>query len=351
MRAIVLLCGLLFAVACTNPPYRGKDVLGADDFVMDSYKIREGKFAILDMEGRYFTELDPKLLEEYKDALHEDDVLDIALYHPTREDLIASVATISASIGFPVREGSVHLPDLGAVAVVGLTMEEAREKIRTRYAEQIRDVDVFLAYKERPDRKVELAGLVHSPYIPVNGKVRLFDVLSQAQVPPEANLFKSYMIRDNALLPVDLYKLVKEGDMSQNVVMRGGDKIYIAENAASSLMVLGEVGKEQVIPLPNGFMTLRHAIAAAGGIPFTGDKSFIQVIRGNILRPKIYTLNWEHVIHLPSDSMLLMPGDIVYVAATPITEWNRFISQLLPTFVAIDLVNKGIKSLGINIDQ
>ena len=45
--------------------------------------------------------------------------------------------------------------------------------------------------------------------------------------------------------------------------------------------------------------------------------------------------------------MLLMPGDIVYVAATPITEWNRFVSQILPTLVGIDLIAKGAKGVGI----
>ena len=137
--------------------------------------------------------------------------------------------------------------------------------------------------------------------------------------------------------------------MTQNIVMRGGDKVYIADASASSLMVLGEVGKERVVDLPNGFMTLRQALAEAGGIPYTGDKAYIQVIRGNILHPKIYTLNWRHVIHLPSDSMLLIPGDIVYVAATPMTEWNRFVSQLLPTFIGLDLVTKGVKSIGVNV--
>ena len=47
--------------------------------------------------------------------------------------------------------------------------------------------------------------------------------------------------------------------------------------------------------------------------------------------------------------MLLIPGDIVYVAATPIAEWNRFVNQLLPTFIALDLVTKGIKSVGVNV--
>ena len=51
-------------------------------------------------------------------------------------------------------------------------------------------------------------------------------------------------------------------------------------------MVLGEVNKERVVDLPNGFMTLRHALAEAGGIPFTGDRAYIQIIRGGISTQK-----------------------------------------------------------------
>ena len=84
----------------------------------------------------------------------------------------------------------------------------------------------------------------------------------------------------------------------------------------------------------------------AGGIPYTGDKSVIQVIRGNILRPKVYTLNWEQILHLPNDSLLLMPGDTVYIAAKPITEWNRFIEQLLPSFGGVQVINATGKIIG-----
>lgn len=133
--------------------------------------------------------------------------------------------------------------------------------------------------------------------------------------------------------------------MSQNIVMRGGDKIYIADAAASTLMVMGEVRQEKVIDVPSGSLSLREALALAGGIPYTGDKGCIQVIRGNILRPKIYTLNWKHVMRLPTTSLLLMPGDIVYVAATPITEWNRFITQIFPTLTGIELFRKGVSGV------
>ena len=339
----ILLCG------CGSAPYMGKDLFGADEFVLDSYKIREGKFSILEMEGKTYEDFDDALLAEYQDAIHEDDLLEIALYHPKRTDLAMAVQEIGRSVGYRVTNGRIALPDLPPVEVANLTLEEARQKIQRSYDREIKDVEIFLTYRDRIARRVELAGLVAVPSIPVDGRMRLFDALSRARVPSDANLFKSYIIRDQLLLPVDFRKLLKEGDMSQNIVLRGGDKIYIADPGSATLMVMGEVGVERTLNLPNGFISLRQALAEAHGIPYTGDKSYIQIIRGNIVKPKIYTLSWEHVIHLPNDSLLLMPGDIVYVAAKPITEWNRFISQLLPSFTTIDIIGKSCGSWGFSV--
>lgn len=347
MRILIL---LFFALsACTNPPYRGSEVCGADDFVMDSYHIKEGKFAILEMEGKCFDCLDECLLCEYDDVIQNGDLLHVVIHHPTRTDLAASIAAIGNEMGYRVVDGKVRLPTLPSVEVVGLTPEEARGKIEEAYRGEITDIDVFLTLRERGERNVELIGMVELPMIPVDGKTRLFEVLAVAKLAPSANLFKSYLVREGCLVPVDLYKLVKEGDMSQNVVMRGGDKIYVADAAASNLMILGEVNKQRVVELPNGFMTLRQALAEAGGIPITGDKRYIQVIRGNMVHPKIYTLNWEHVVRLPSESLLLIPGDIVYVAATPIAEWDRFVNQILPTLVSYDLITRGAKNVGVTL--
>jgi polysaccharide export outer membrane protein len=345
-RLFLFICAAFCMASCSGP-YMGKDLFGADEFVLDSYKIREGKFSILEMEGCPSEDFDDGLLAEYQDRIHEDDVLQIVLYHPKRQDIVLAVQNIGTTIGYRVMGGQINLPDTPAVYVAGLTLDEARKKIQDHYNAHISDTEIFITYKERIVRKVELMGMTGLSSVPVDGKIRLFDLLSKAKIPPEANLFKSYIVREGKMLPVDLRKLVKEGDMQQNIVMRGGDKIYIADPSASSLMVMGEVGRERVINLPNGFVSLRHALAEAGGIPYTGDKSYIQIIRGSICKPKIYTLSWEHVIHLPNDSLLLMPGDIVYVAATPITEWNRFISQLLPSFSGFDVMFKSCSNWGV----
>jgi polysaccharide export outer membrane protein len=332
----------LFLTACSNTPYKGSQVVGADEFVIDSYKIKAGKFSILEMEGQPLVALNPELLEEYTNTVEDGDTLKVALFHPSRGDLVNAVRAIGEEIGYPVSGGKITLPELRPIEIAGLKLGEARSRIQEAYDQEIDEIEVFLSFAKRKQKKVELAGMVSQSTLPVNGKLRLFEVLAEANVPPHANFFKSYLVRDGVPVPVDMNRLVKEGDMSQNVVMRGGDKLYIAEASASTLMVMGEVRQERVIDVPNGSLPLRSALAMAGGIPFTGDKGVIQVIRGNILRPKIYTLNWKHVMRLPTSSMLLMPGDIVYVAATPITEWNRFIQQIFPTLTGIELFRKGV---------
>lgn len=338
MPRVFAILGLFFlALSCTSccHNYANYCVEGADAFVCDSYRIREGKFSILEMMGQDVADLEPDAMDEYTDFVYEDDILNIAVYHPTRRDLMESVKMINDTIGFKVVHGMVDIPDLEPVQVAGLTLTEAAHKIQEKYREQIQDIEVFVTYKDRLSRHVELAGLVSQATIPVDGKVRLFEVLSQAKIPPDANLYMSYVSRDGCPLRVDLYQLIHEGDMCQNIVMRGGDKIYIASAREARIMVMGEVGYPVPVDLPRGSMSLREALVTAGGIPYTGDRKHIQVIRGNLCRPKIYVLAWDHIVHLPNESLLLMPGDTVYISEKPITQWNRFISQLLPSFTGL----------------
>lgn len=332
----ILFLGLLSLFAGCTRICHDYSVMGADEFVCDSYQIRQGKFAILEMEGIEVEELCEDAMQEYRDVIAEDDILNIVVYHPSRKDLMDAIQFINDSVGgFRVTNGTVDLPDIPPVYVAGLTLQEAKIRLQDQFQDHVHNAEIFITYEDRLTRRVELTGMVSTSAVPVDGKKRLYEVLAIARLPPDANLFLSYVVRNGRPLPVDLFKLVNEGDMSQNIVMRGGDKIFIASKLDSSVMVMGEVNVPKPVHLPYGFMSLREALVNAGGIPYTGDKRHIQVIRGNLKCPKIYILAWEHIIHLPNDSLLLMPGDTVYVSAKPITEWNRFISQLLPTAQAV----------------
>lgn len=323
---------ILLLASCCSVPCKDYAIVGASEFVVDSYKIRQGKLAILEMEGICVDELSCDAMHEYIDVVGEDDILSIVVFHPTRKDMMDSINRINTIVGgFRVYKGLVSLPDIPPVAVAGCTLDEARERIKEAFNKQIADTEVFVKYQDRLSRKVELAGLVMTDSVPVDGKIRLFEVIAKAKIPPNANLYMSYVLRNDKPLAVDLHRLMNEGDMMQNIVMRGGDKIFIAAPSDAKVMVMGEVGLPRPIDLPYGFMSLREALVQAHGIPFTGSKSNIQVIRGNLPSPKIYTLSWEHIVHLPNSSLLLMDGDTVYVSEKPITKWNRFIDQLLPS--------------------
>ena len=202
---------LLLCASCSNPPLRGGDILGAEEFVMDSFKIREGKCAILELEGKPTEPISAELLDEYDDLIQEGDLLKIAVHHPTRLDISNSVQKIGSTMGFPVIGGAVQLPELEPVCVKGLTIEQARQKIQEQYDKSIQDTEVFVSYGERVERKVQFIGLVGNTHVSIDGKKRLYDVLSIAKLAPNANLFKSYVVRDEQLLPVDLYRLVKRG--------------------------------------------------------------------------------------------------------------------------------------------
>ena len=345
MRLLFLLVSLCLC-GC-NSPYRGYDVLGPDEFVLDSYRIREGKNAILEMAGTPLLALDPELLEPYEDRLRDGDLLSIRLYQAGLGSHASLHPPLNTTLDCTVDQGQIVLPDLGVISVGNLTLEEAQKKLEKEYLDQIGAVQVFLNFRDRGQTRVEFIGLVQATSLPVYGHTRLYDVLATAKVVHRANFYASYVLRDGHPLPIDLHRLLIEGDLSQNIVLRGGDKIFIADPAESRVMVMGEVAHQKAVSMTKPYINLREALAEAGGIPFTGDRRFIQVIRGNVLKPRIYTLNWLHVIHLPNDSLLLMPGDVVYVAATPITEWSRFINQLLPSFFIIGEASRGGAFVGL----
>ena len=138
--------------------------------------------------------------------------------------------------------------------------------------------------------------------------------------------------------------------MRQNIYLQSNDKIFIAKEDEAKIIVFGEVNNPGLINLPKGYMSIKEAIAKSSGIAFTGDQAHILVIRTSAKDPKIYELSFKDLLNLPTRALLLMDEDILYVSAKPITDWNRFINQVLPTIAMYDTAFNRLKNLGIFID-
>lgn len=327
---------ILILSGCVPHIYEGT-TYGIDEFIADSSFIASGQLINLQSNDGCNNDdaslnIDPIL--DFQDLIIEGDILFVQLYYPERPDHVQAFNLINDQIGFSVSEGSICLPHLGIVEVIGMPLSQAQEKIQQLYFKELKTGQIFVGFKTRKERQVQIIGSGTS-MVSIKGGARLSEVLAKADLSPHSNLSRSYLIRNNKRLPIDFYKLIHEGDASQNIILRGGEQIFIAKPDEVSVMVMGEIRKPHIIPIPYGSVALLEALAITKGILFTGDQSHIYVIRGEINRPKIYDLAWEELIRQPNRSGLLMKGDVVVITEKPITQWNRFINQLQPSITCL----------------
>ncbi|MCF8106264.1 MAG: polysaccharide export protein [Desulfohalobiaceae bacterium] len=181
--------------------------------------------------------------------------------------------------------GKITLPLLGAIEVQGLTTEEAEEHIENLYAQDyLQDPNVTVFVKEQYGSKISVLGSVEKPgTFDYFGRQRLLDVLAMAGGLKE-NAGRQVHIRrssdGDSLKPekylVDMHKLIREGNSSLNLVIKGGDVVYVPE--AGTVYVDGAVRKPGNYSIQEG-MTAQEAIVAAGGFSSIADQKEIKLVR------------------------------------------------------------------------
>ena len=109
------------------------------------------------------------------------------------------------------------------------------------------------------------------------------------------------------------------------------------------IFIAGEVGQQQTIDLPfDRHLSLAEAIYGGAGIePTTGDPSRIYVVRvkssvAGRVESFIFHFNASNLVNTPAMTMLQMrPDDYVVVLPRAITNWSRFVTQLVPTLNSV----------------
>jgi len=193
-----------------------------------------------------------------------------------------------------------------------------------------------------PMKEITILGEVRTPdKYKVNLDTTLTDALSIAKGvnKDSADLYMAYVARNRQILPINLKRLLDIGDMSQNMIMEDGDIIYIPNINEKKFYVLGEVAKPGVVYYSDP-VDLVEALARAGGFLTTARRSQVVVVRGDIRSPQIYEINLLSMMEGRSmERFAMQKGDIVYIPRTAIADWNVFLSQILPTLQAVDIID------------
>ncbi len=257
-----------------------------------------------------------------------DDRLEISVYGES--DL--------QKIEVPVRpDGMISFAFIGDVLAAGRTVEALREEMMQRLGQYLRSPQVSIILKEFSQRRVYVGGEVRTPgLVYLSGREQtVLDALYKAGLVTEkANLKEAYIIRANKIVAADFKSLVR-GDLTQNVNLVDQDVVYVPENTNRFVYVLGEVKRNDAF-LVGGPTPIITLLAQAGGFTTIAKQKEIAVIRGGLRHPEVAYVNAKLLIKGDaSQNIMVMPGDIVYVATTALGKYNNFIDQLLHTLTFV----------------
>jgi len=322
------------------------------------------------------------------------DILNITVWdHPELTITSENTATNGHVVG---NDGRFYFPYAGKIQAYGKTTGQIRDALEKKLASFITNPQISVRVAIFRSQKVYTSGAVLKPSTLKVSDVPLTvrDAISQSGgVTP--NLFSGYasLARGNKKISIDLNRMLKHNDNSQNFLLKNGDRLHIIEkdetvewrnelnraiqkentlnpiklrfalqkersiarlkkqlerelkSGQAKVFVMGEVHKPGSVryAIEDG-MTLAEAINDAGSFrEETVNPKGVFVIRQETINDKIPTV---YQLPLASvHSMLLAeqfnvrPRDIVYVTATPTIRWNRVLSQLIPSLTLVNTIS------------
>ena len=356
-RKTLLLFLCIALTGCAYAPGMNMDIespaLKEKPFKVKGYNIKPINSTLIallhekenDATGDSRFELPPKA-EQYEYKIGPYDVLNITVWD--HDDLqmaeSAPAATLpgeppgSKATGHLVdSQGMMFFPHIGAIKVAGLTVREVRELLTKRLAKEIPDPQLDVRVAAYRSKRVYVVGEVTKRgALPLGDTpLRVLDAIAAMDGIDnrDADLRNGALIREGKVYPIDFKKLYDEGDLSKNYLLQDGDVVNIPSSFNNKVYIMGEVNKPSRQYIRNRDLTLADVISKADGInEKTADTSKIFVFRLQNNEPVIYNLNAHSAEgFLLATQFQLNPLDLVYVAPTGLTRWDRLMDQLVST--------------------
>ncbi|MDW7749073.1 polysaccharide export protein [Halomonas sp.] len=289
-------------------------------------------------------------IDNYTYHIGEGDVLSITVYdHP--ELTIPSGGERSAEeAGNTVhQDGTIFYPFIGRIEVVGRTVIEVRDEIERRLVPYIAEPQVEVKIAAFNSQRVQVTGQVENPgRLPVtNVPMTVLDAVSlSGGLSEKANWHGVQLTRDGETRTISLYAMLNNGDLSRDVLLKGGDVLHVPDLGSQKVFVMGEVAEPQMLPMGRTRLTLTDALSQAGSLrEAQADASGIFVFRRQPENDRklatVYQLDARNAAAMVlGTEFQLEPADVVYVTTTSLGRWNRVINQLLPTVTAMYQVTR-----------
>lgn len=281
-------------------------------------------------------------------VIDSGDILSIVVWgHPELATAVMTVQTpalsaaeVAAAIappsGFVVdHEGMLQFPFAGTISVRGLTEEQARDLLVSKISRYINKPNVTLRVQAYRSKRIYVDGEVKAPGLQAITDIpmTLIEGINRAGgLLPTADQSRILVMRGGAKYAVNLPKMVQTGVDPASIMLMPGDVVRVLSRDERKVFVAGEVTSPKSLTMHNGSLTLNEALGESGGVnPTTGDSRRIYVVRKSSKEPVVYQLDAGSPGAMAIAELFELDAkDLVYVAATPLTNWHRTISLLFP---------------------
>lgn len=140
-------------------------------------------------------------------------------------------------------QGTIAVPLIGEMEVVGYTHDELKENLRKKLAEYIKGtINLTVSIRSTDAMLVSVFGRVGQPdNYPVSDQTSIFKVISMAGGPSDdANIRRIKIYRESGesnYVTIDLTRYLDSGQMNQAAMVNPGDVIYVPrkENAVREM--------------------------------------------------------------------------------------------------------------------
>lgn len=259
------------------------------------------------------------------------DVLSLRIFAGGEEQHAAQL-TVSS-------QGTINVPFIGSVKADGLNVSELEKSITDPLAaDYLVDPEVTVAVNEYHSLQYYISGAVGAPGLyEMKSQPSLLELIAKAGglTPNRGNV--AYILRPSdktaaakskggdaeAAQPpqkIDLKKLLDQGDMSQNIILKSGDVVYVPLStslnlAESKIYVEGEVDSPGAYDYQEGMTALSACIMAGGFTKFAAPNR-ARIIRQNGDEQKVIKIDLEDVKIGKIQDIQILPGDRIHIPET-----------------------------------
>jgi len=178
------------------------------------------------------------------------------------------------------RDGTVMIPQVGAIPVGGLTFSQSEQVIRNRLSAQLKRFEVHVAMARLRTIKVYVVGEVVRPgAYEVSALASVSNAIYAACGPAKSgSLRQVHVVRDGKpVADLDFYDFLLRGDRSQDRRLQAGD-VVVVPPLGFVAAVSGSVKRPAIYELKPG-ARLSELLSLAGGLTPLADQQRCHVFR------------------------------------------------------------------------